>query len=199
VLDTIRATLRHTYQVLTKRLGRMAAVMRQLQPAPLLNLWLGTSIEDDRYVWRADRLRDTPTAVRFLSLEPLLGPVPSLDLVGIDWVIVGGESGSRYGPMDPAWVRECVTAASMRGWRSSSSSGVGAPQRLVVVRLMAVRGMSIHLELVEGEQRWFMPGWLGSHSLFVSPSHELGRFGVVRGVHHVIHHLGTVAAFNDGP
>jgi protein gp37 len=114
VLDTIRATLRHTYQVLTKRCGRMAAVIRQLQPAPLSNLWLGTSIEEDRYVWRADKLRDTPAAVRFLSLEPLLGPLPSLDLAGIDWVIVGGESGPRHRPIDPEWVRQlrdrCVDA-----------------------------------------------------------------------------------------
>lgn len=114
VLDTIRATPRHTYQVLTKRPGRMAAVMRRLQPAPLPNLWLGASIEDDRYVWRADKLRDTSAAVRFLSLEPLLGPLPSLDLAGIDWVIVGGESGPRHRLMDPAWARElrdrCIDA-----------------------------------------------------------------------------------------
>jgi hypothetical protein len=74
----------------------------------------GTSIEDDRYAWRADKLRDTPAAVRFLSLEPLLGPLPSLDLAGIDWVIVGGESGPRHRPIDPEWVRQlrdrCVDA-----------------------------------------------------------------------------------------
>jgi protein gp37 len=114
VLDTIRTTPRHTYQVLTKRPGRMAAVMRQLQPTPLSNLWLGASIEDDRYVWRADKLREAPAAVRFLSLEPLLGPLPSLDLADVDWVIVGGESGPRHRPIDPEWVRQlrdrCVDA-----------------------------------------------------------------------------------------
>jgi protein gp37 len=73
---------------------------------PPPNVWLGTSIEADRYAWRAERLRQTPAAVRFLSLEPLLGPLPSLDLTGIDWVIVGGESGPKYRPVDPVWVQD---------------------------------------------------------------------------------------------
>ena len=106
VLETIRATPRHTYQVLTKRPGKMASVMGRLQPEPLDNLWLGTSVEDDDHVGRMYYLRDTPAAVRFLSLEPLLGPVPSLDMAGIDWVIVGGESGPGHRPMDPGWVRD---------------------------------------------------------------------------------------------
>lgn len=80
--------------------------MRRLRPEPIPNLWLGTSIELARYAWRADRLRRTPAAVRFLSLEPLLGPLPNLDLEDIDWVIVGGESGPGFRPMDPAWVLE---------------------------------------------------------------------------------------------
>ncbi|MEX2621558.1 MAG: phage Gp37/Gp68 family protein [Egibacteraceae bacterium] len=106
VLDTIRATPHHTYQVLTKRPGKMASVMRQLQPEPLDNLWLGTSVEDDDHVSRVDHVRATPAAVRFLSLEPLLGPVPSLALTGIDWVIVGGESGPGHRPIDAGWVRD---------------------------------------------------------------------------------------------
>jgi protein gp37 len=73
---------------------------------PLANVWLGTSIESDAYVGRADALRAAPAAVRFLSLEPLLGPLPSLDLAGIDWVIVGGESGPGFRPLDLDWVRE---------------------------------------------------------------------------------------------
>jgi protein gp37 len=81
---------------------------------PLPNVWLGTSIESDRYAFRADHLRSTPAAVRFLSLEPLLGPLPSLDLAGIDWVIAGGESGPNARPMHPDWVRDirdrCVVA-----------------------------------------------------------------------------------------
>lgn len=75
-------------------------------PRILPNVWLGTSIETDRYAFRADHLRATPAAVRFLSLEPLLGPLPSLDLTGIDWVIVGGESGRGARPMHPDWVRD---------------------------------------------------------------------------------------------
>lgn len=105
VLDTIRETPRHTYQVLTKRPGKMASVMQRLQPYPLPNLWLGTSIESDDFTWRADSLREVPAAVRFLSLEPLLGPVPSLSLDGVGWVIVGGESGPRHRPMEEEWVQ----------------------------------------------------------------------------------------------
>jgi protein gp37 len=73
---------------------------------PLENVWLGTSIERDDYARRADALRAAPAVTRFLSLEPLLGPLPSLNLAGIDWVIVGGESGAGHRPVDPAWVRE---------------------------------------------------------------------------------------------
>jgi protein gp37 len=75
-------------------------------PWPLPNVWLGTSIESDDYTSRADELRKAPAAVRFLSLEPLLGPLPSLDLTGIDWVIVGGESGPQHRPLDLDWVRD---------------------------------------------------------------------------------------------
>jgi len=78
-------------------------------------LWLGTSIENDRYVGRADALRETPAAVRFVSAEPLLGPLPSLDLTGIDWLIIGGESGPGHRPMDSAWVRELVEQADAGG------------------------------------------------------------------------------------
>ena len=75
-------------------------------PWPLPNVWLGTSIESDDYCWRADELRRVPAAVRFLSLEPLLGPLPSLDLTGIDWVIIGGESGPNFRALDLDWVRD---------------------------------------------------------------------------------------------
>src|SRR6266542_2945968 len=73
---------------------------------PLPNVWVGTSIELDRYAWRADLLRQAMARIRFLSLEPLLGPLPSLDLAGIDWVIVGGESGPGHRPLDLDWVRD---------------------------------------------------------------------------------------------
>jgi protein gp37 len=82
---------------------------------PLPNVWLGTSIENDRFVGRADALRETPAAVRFISAEPLLGPLPSLDLTGIDWLIIGGESGHGHRPMDPAWVRDLVERADAGG------------------------------------------------------------------------------------
>lgn len=87
---------------------------RWLPPWPLPNVWVGTSIENDDYTWRADILRQAPAATRFLSLEPLLGPLPSLDLTSIDWVIVGGESGPAHRPLDMAWVRDirdrCTTS-----------------------------------------------------------------------------------------
>jgi protein gp37 len=83
---------------------------------PLPNVWIGTSIESDQHVRRADALRNTPAAVRFISAEPLLGPLPSLDLTGIDWLIAGGESGPGARPMDLAWVRDllgrCRTAGT---------------------------------------------------------------------------------------
>lgn len=105
---------RHTFQVLTKRPHRMAEILSIWAASPLHNVWLGTSIESDRYTFRANHLRDTPAAIRFLSCEPLLGPLPSLDLAGIDWVIVGGESGPGARPMHPDWVRDirdrCVEA-----------------------------------------------------------------------------------------
>ncbi len=82
---------------------------------PLENVWLGTSIESDRYTWRADALRAAPASTRFLSLEPLLGPLPSLDLDGIDWVIVGGESGPGARAMDLAWVRNLIQRCEASG------------------------------------------------------------------------------------
>lgn len=91
----------HTFQILTKRPQRMADLTRRLP-----NVWLGTSIESDRFAFRAKHLRRCPAEVRFLSCEPLLGPLPSLDLTGIDWVIVGGESGPNARPMHPDWVRD---------------------------------------------------------------------------------------------
>lgn len=115
VLDVIAATPHHTYQALTKRPGRMASLLGRLQPTPLSNLWMGTSIEADRFAWRADRLRDADAVVRFLSLEPLLGPLPSLSLEGIDWVITGGESGPRHRPMDESWVTDIRDQCGARG------------------------------------------------------------------------------------
>lgn len=115
VFEVMADCQRHTFQVLTKRPGRMASLLRHIRPDPLPNVWLGTSIESDGYTWRADKVRETPAAVRFLSLEPLLGPLPSLSLQGIDWVIVGGESGPRHRPADPGWVRDLRDRCSAEG------------------------------------------------------------------------------------
>jgi protein gp37 len=156
VFNTMRASQQHTFQVLTKRPERMRDFCMRLRfhgsgagrmwladevgkldgyapmgglagCSPMPNVWLGVSIENRRYVSRADLLRETPAAVRFISAEPLLGPLVrtppcgdpyhrhngpcslydwSLDLTGIDWLIVGGESGSEHRPMKPEWVRD---------------------------------------------------------------------------------------------
>lgn len=108
VWETMSAAPHHTFQILTKRPRRMAALVGRLhhEYGSLKNVWLGTSIELDEYVWRADWVRRTPAAVRFLSLEPLLGPLPSLDLSRIHWVIVGGESGFGARVMQLNWVRD---------------------------------------------------------------------------------------------
>ncbi len=94
----------HTFQVLTKRSERLLEVSTHL-PWPR-NVWMGVSIESARYVHRSTHLARVPAAVRFLSVEPLLGPIANLPLENIDWVIVGGESGSRARPMDLAWARD---------------------------------------------------------------------------------------------
>jgi len=94
----------HTFQVLTKRAEYMARVAGRFNWTP--NIWVGVTVESAKHVDRMDFLRDVPAAVRFLSLEPLLGPIPDLDLKGIDWVIVGGESGPGARPMQKEWVLE---------------------------------------------------------------------------------------------
>lgn len=104
----------HEYQILTKRSERLVELDRSLEWAP--HIWMGVSVENARFVHRIDHLRRTRARVKFLSLEPLLGPLQSLDLRGIDWVIVGGESGPRARPMQPSWVldiREQCRAAGV--------------------------------------------------------------------------------------
>jgi protein gp37 len=93
----------HTFQVLTKRAERLEEISRSLPWRP--NIWQGVSVEDERVADRVERLRNVPAKVRFLSLEPLIGPLNQLNLAGIHWVIVGGESGPGARPMDPEWVR----------------------------------------------------------------------------------------------
>jgi protein gp37 len=93
----------HIFQILTKRAERLAELAPKLPWPP--NVWQGVSVENARHTWRIIHLQKVPAAVRFLSVEPLLGPIPDLPLDDIHWVIVGGESGPRHRPMDPAWVR----------------------------------------------------------------------------------------------
>ena len=104
VFRVMRETPRHTYQVLTKRSHRLRDVASDLHwPS---NVWMGVSVENSRYLFRIEHLRSVPAVVRFLSLEPLIGPLPNLDLTGVHWVIVGGESGSGARPMEAAWVAD---------------------------------------------------------------------------------------------
>lgn len=93
---------KHQFQVLTKRAGRLERLAKKLPWAE--NVWMGVSVEDSRQLQRIDALRSTEAAVKFLSLEPLIGPLPGLELSGIAWVIVGGESGPKARLMDPSWV-----------------------------------------------------------------------------------------------
>jgi protein gp37 len=104
VWHVMQETPRHTYQILTKRPERTLEVSRDLPLLP--NVWLGTSVEDDRVLHRIDALRQVAAAIRFISFEPLIGSVARANLSGIHWVIVGGESGPRARPMNPEWVNE---------------------------------------------------------------------------------------------
>jgi protein gp37 len=104
VFDVMRRARWHTFQALTKRSRQLRELAPSLDWPP--NLWMGVSVENKDYVSRIDDLRATPAHVKFLSLEPLLGPLPDLDLAGIGWVIVGGESGPGARPMRADWVLE---------------------------------------------------------------------------------------------
>jgi protein gp37 len=130
VFATMSLANQHQYQVLTKRPQRMAKLLASpgfLELVgehrgvaggiewPLPNVWLGTSIESDRYAWRADHLRKTPAAIRFLSLEPLIAEVPSLEIHDLDWIIVGGESGPGARPIQLGWIRELRRRARGEG------------------------------------------------------------------------------------
>ncbi len=102
VFNTMNRANRHRYQILTKRSKRLLEIDRHLSWAE--HIWMGVSVETEKYVGRIDDLRKTTAHVKFLSLEPLLGPLPKLDLFGIDWVIVGGESGPGARLMRKEWV-----------------------------------------------------------------------------------------------
>ena len=101
VFDVMRRAHWHTFQVLTKRSKRLPQLDPQIDWPD--NVWMGVSVENESVVWRIDHLRQTNAKVKFLSFEPLLGPLPNLNLEGIDWVIVGGESGPKARPMKEEW------------------------------------------------------------------------------------------------
>ena len=104
VFDIMNRAPQHTFQVLTKRPNRVAILDGRLTWTP--NIWLGTSIESDRWLTRLEHLKETGAHTKFLSLEPLIGPLPNIKIDGIDWVIVGGESGPGARPMEADWVRD---------------------------------------------------------------------------------------------
>ncbi len=108
VFERMERVDRHVYQVLTKRPERMRRYLgkkygRREMPG---HIWIGVSVENNDYAWRADMLRETPAQVKFLSVEPMLGPINHVSFDGIDWVIVGGESGPRHRPVNIDWVRD---------------------------------------------------------------------------------------------
>lgn len=113
VFDVMAATPQHTYQVLTKRATRLARLAPEL-PWPA-NVWMGVSVEDTRQLHRVDLLRQVPATVRFISAEPLLGPLDNIDLTGIGWLIAGGESGPHARRMRPDWPRHLRDACQMAG------------------------------------------------------------------------------------
>lgn len=104
IFDVMHRAHWHHYQVLTKRSARLAEVDSVLTWTP--NIWMGVTVESDCYRFRIDHLRATRALIKFLSLEPLLGPLSDLDLDGVDWVIVGGESGPKARPMKEQWVTD---------------------------------------------------------------------------------------------
>lgn len=110
VFKVMNETPQHTYQVLTKRGDIAAKYSKELKWTP--NIWMGVSVENDKVVDRIDYLRETGAKIKFLSLEPLLGPLPSLNLKKIDWVIVGGESGPGARPMEKSWVVDIKSQCS---------------------------------------------------------------------------------------
>lgn len=130
VFDVISRTPQHTYQILTKRSERLPSYFAN-RPCPK-NVWLGVSVEDQKYgVPRIDHLRQISARIRFLSVEPLLENIGKIDLTGIHWVIVGGESGPKARPMKPAWVdavrRQCDTqhvAFFFKQWGGWGADGI---------------------------------------------------------------------------
>lgn len=130
VFETMTKAHWHTFQILTKRSERLLELSSQLPWPP--NVWQGVSVENSSVTFRIDHLRKVPAKVRFLSIEPLIGPIDDLQLEGIHWVIVGGESGPGARPMDPQWVRnirdQCIksnVAFFFKQWGGVQKSKTG--------------------------------------------------------------------------
>jgi len=129
VMDTIRQAGHHRYQILTKRADRMAKYFAKADIPS--NVWLGVTVEAPSVLSRIDSLRELQASIRFLSCEPLVEDLGIIDLTGIDWVIVGGESGMKARPMKPEWVRSILKQANKQGaafffkqWGTWGSDGV---------------------------------------------------------------------------
>ena len=152
VFATMNEASRHTFQVLTKRPERVRALESRLCWTP--NVWLGVSIESERWLERLGTLTATGARTKFLSLEPLLGPIPGLDLSGIDWVIAGGESGSRGAPdASPMGPVESAICACEGASPFSSSSGEGCSRSARAGRWTAGPGIRCRPSLWERPRR----------------------------------------------
>jgi protein gp37 len=130
VFDVMNDTPQHTYQVLTKRAERLAELHHHLNWTP--NIWMGVSVEDSRVIDRIDYLRQANAKTKFLSCEPLIGPLENMNLHNIDWVIVGGESGRKARPMQEWWVwdimqqcRESGVAFFFKQWGGVNKKKTG--------------------------------------------------------------------------
>ena len=112
IFDVMCQASHHRFQALTKRSQRLLQLSRKLSWPE--NVWMGVTVENADYTFRIDHLKQTPAAIKFISFEPLLGPIPNINLEGIDWVIVGGESGPGARPMNPEWAidirNQCLDA-----------------------------------------------------------------------------------------
>ncbi len=113
VFKTMNECPQHTFQVLTKRAEQLEEYSTLLSWTP--NIWMGVSVEDERVIHRIDHLRNSGAEIKFLSLEPLIGPLPNLNLEGIDWVIVGGESGRKPRLMQTEWVEDIQQQCEVAG------------------------------------------------------------------------------------
>ena len=117
VFDTMEKADRHIFQVLTKRSPLMRDYLRRRYGSNLTprHIWCGVSVEDNKATARVQHLKDAPISTRFLSIEPLLGPIGDIDVEEISWVIVGGESGPRARPMKPGWVLDILSLCERKG------------------------------------------------------------------------------------